>query len=251
MAAALGALGRAAGREGLLKGLLGGRGVPGGTRALAKGKGGKGGKGKGKGTAKGTPGAASQGDDSSDGVPEASAGPDWGGLGDGLGGARQALARDLAEIRSGRAAPGLLDHLQVLAYGERTPLKGVASVAVRGPRTLGVMVYDPANVKAVMKAIAASGLALNPQEDGEEIVVPVPEPTQEARAAMMKVAAQAAEKARVRVRAERQKVMAAVKALPSKDERKLREKRVEKEIDGALKEIGALIQEKEKELKEM
>ena len=249
MAAALGVLGRAAGREGLLKGLLRGRWAPGGARALAKGKGGKGGKGKG--AAKGTPGAASQGGDSPDEVPEASAGPDWGGLGEGLGGARQSLARDLAEIRSGRAAPGLLDHLQVLAYGERTPLKGVASVAVRGPRTLGVMVYDPANVKPVMKAIAASGLALNPQEDGEEIVVPVPEPTQEARAAMVKVAAQAAEKARVRIRAERQKIMAAVKALASKDERKLQEKRAEKEVDGALKEIGALIQEKEKELKEM
>ena len=246
MASTVSALGRGVGREALWRGLRVERWELGGSRALAKGRG-KGGKGK-----KAGKGAAATGQGDSPEVASGEAGgPDWAGLEERLGGARQALARDLAEIRSGRATPGLLDHLHVLAYGERTPLKGVASVAVRGPRTLGVMVYDPANLRPVMKSIAASGLALNPQEDGDEIVVPVPEPTQEARAAMAKVAAQAAEKARVRVRAERQKVMGAVKALASKDEQKQLEKRAEKVVDGALREIGALVQAKERELKEM
>lgn len=245
VASTISALGRAVGREGLWRGLRVERWELGGSRTLAKGRG-KGGKGK-----KAGKGAVAAGDSPEGGASGEARGPDWAGLEERLGGARQSLARDLAEIRSGRATPGLLDHLHVLAYGERTPLKGVASVAVRGPRTLGVMVYDPANLKPVMKAIAASGLALNPQEDGDEIVVPVPEPTQEARAAMAKVAAQAAEKARVRVRAERQKVMGAVKALASKDEQKLLEKRAEKVVEGTLQEIGALVQAKERELKEM
>eukprot|EP00951_Prasinocladus_malaysianus_P034484 scaffold348451_cov45-Prasinocladus_malaysianus.AAC.2 len=105
------------------------------------------------------------------------------------------LSHELANIRSGRATPEMLDFIQVEAYGERAPLKGLAAVSVRDPRLLSLSVYDPSVIDNVIKAIRDSPLKLNPTREGkgQEISVPVPPPTQDTIKALEKLVYKAGE----------------------------------------------------------
>eukprot|EP00246_Nothoceros_aenigmaticus_P007188 TRINITY_DN2085_c0_g1_i1.p1 TRINITY_DN2085_c0_g1~~TRINITY_DN2085_c0_g1_i1.p1 ORF type:complete len:123 (-),score=4.97 TRINITY_DN2085_c0_g1_i1:113-481(-) len=88
--------------------------------------------------------------------------------------ALDALSRELNKLRTGRAGPGMLDHVLVEANGIKAPLSHVAAVSVSNPQTLSVMPYDPSLVKAVESAILGSPLRLNPVVEGQILTVPVP-----------------------------------------------------------------------------
>src|SRR5579863_8862466 len=75
-------------------------------------------------------------------------------------GALAALKQELAGLRTGRASGGLLEHLQVEAYGSHMPLNQLATIAVPEPRLLNVQVWDRSMVHAVEKAISAANLGL-------------------------------------------------------------------------------------------
>lgn len=158
---------------------------------------------------------------------------------------------ELTGIRTGRASPSLLESIQVAAYGERTGLSHVATVTARGPRVLAVAVYDSNLAPAVVQAIRDSPLGLNPSHEGTDIVVPVPEMSEDTRTAMVRLAHQEAEGARVTVRNIRQRAMADLKkrGISSEDDRK----RIEKVIDDMTKrhimEIDSALARKEKELR--
>src|SRR3546814_12212863 len=89
-------------------------------------------------------------------------------------GAIDALHKEFAGLRTGRAAVGLLEPIQVEAYGANMPLNQVGSIAVPEPRMVTVQVWDRGMVGAVERAIRESGLGLNPASDGQLVRVPIP-----------------------------------------------------------------------------
>ena len=94
-------------------------------------------------------------------------------------GAMDALKKEFAGLRTGRASVNLLDPVMVEAYGQRMPLNQVGTVSAPEPRLLSVNVWDKGLVTPTAKAIRDAGLGLNPQPDGQLIRIPLPELTSE------------------------------------------------------------------------
>src|SRR5579872_1490228 len=121
-------------------------------------------------------------------------------LGRRMDGALEALRKELAGLRTGRASASLLEPVKVEAYGNAVPLNQVATISVPEARMITVQVWDRGLVKAVDKAIRESGLGLNPQTEGQVIRVPIPDLNAERRRELTRVTAKYAEQARVSVR---------------------------------------------------
>ena len=115
-------------------------------------------------------------------------------------GAIEALRREFAGLRTGRASASLLEPLTVGAYGGDMPMTQVGTISVPEPRMITVQVWDKSQVSAVERAIRESDLGLNPQTEGQSIRVPIPMLSEERRAELAKVAGKYAEQARVAVR---------------------------------------------------
>ena len=159
----------------------------------------------------------------------------------------EALERDLGKLRTGRASPGMLENLVVQAYGEHTPLQHLGSITARNAQTLAVMLYDASLKAAVAAAIRDSPLGFNPREDGDTLVVPVPEMNAHVKREVAKMAAKAGETAKVSVRNARKKGMDAIKrAKMPEDEAKRAEKEVQKSHDAFVKRCQDLTVAKEK-----
>ncbi|NBX74489.1 MAG: ribosome recycling factor [Alphaproteobacteria bacterium] len=168
-------------------------------------------------------------------------------------GAIDALKKDFAGLRTGRASPNLLDPVMVDAYGSIMPLSQVATVSVPEPRLLSVQVWDKGMVKAVEKGIADANLGLNPQADGQTVRVRIPDLTTERRAELVKVAHKYAETARVAVRNVRRDGMEALKGQKkngqlSEDALKKEETAMQKLTDDHIKKIDDMLAAKEKEV---
>ena len=152
---------------------------------------------------------------------------------------------ELSNFRSGRATPEMLDFVQVDAYGEATPLKAVAAVAVRSSQLLALTVYDPTLIDNVVKAVRDSPLSLNPSKQGQEVLVPVPSPTKETVRALEGLVHKAAEAAKVSIRHVRHKgINDAKAALASKDDQKRAEKDIQKLVDSASSRIDDIAKHK-------
>lgn len=154
---------------------------------------------------------------------------------------------ELSNMRSGRATPEMLDFVQVDLYGEKAPLKAAAAVSVRSPQLLVLSVYDPGAVASVVKAVRDSPLGLSPRQEGkgQEVMVPVPPPTQETVKALEKLVAKAGESAKVAIRHARHKAIEASKAaFPSKDDQKRAEKDIQRAVDAAGARIGEITKHK-------
>jgi ribosome recycling factor len=91
------------------------------------------------------------------------------------------LKSDLAGIRTGRANPGLVDSLRVEVYGSPTPIKAIASVGAPEPTQIVIRPFDPGTLKDIEKAVQASDLGLNPQNDGRLIRISIPPLSTEVR----------------------------------------------------------------------
>lgn len=164
-------------------------------------------------------------------------------------GALDALRKDFAGLRTGRASTSLLDPVMVDAYGSMMPLNQTGTVGVPEPRLLTVQVWDKGLVKSVEKAIRDAGLGLNPQPDGQLVRVPVPELSKERRLELVKIAGKYAEGARVAVRNVRRDALDALKKekLPE-DESKGQTEKVQKLTDEAIKKIDDAFAAKDKEI---
>lgn len=114
--------------------------------------------------------------------------------------AHEALKRDLAKIRAGRANPAILDGVRVDYYGSPTPLKQLASISVPEPRMLVLKPFDRSQMQVVEKAIMEAQLGLNPSNDGELIRIPMPPLTEERRKDLVKVARKSGEDCKVSIR---------------------------------------------------
>ena len=104
-----------------------------------------------------------------------------------MNGAVQVLRQELGGLRTGRASPGILDPVQVDAYGTHMPLNQLATISVPEPRLLSVQVWDRAMVHAVEKAIISSNLGLTPATEGQVLRLRIPELNEERRKEMVKI----------------------------------------------------------------
>lgn len=165
----------------------------------------------------------------------------------------ESLKHEFAKIRTGRAHPSLLEHVRVNYYGNEVPLSQVANVTAEDSRTLAVTPWERNMIPVVEKAILTSDLGLNPNTTGVVIRVPLPALTEQRRKELAKVARGEAENARVAVRNIRRDANNELKASLkdkqiSEDEEKRSQDQVQKVTDQHIKEIDALLEEKEKDL---
>jgi len=165
----------------------------------------------------------------------------------------EALKADLGKVRTGRAHPGLLDHVSVDYYGTQTPISKVANVSLLDARTLGVTPWEKKMIGAIEKAIRESDLGLNPASQGDMVRVPMPALTEERRRDLVKVIKHDGENAKVAVRNQRRDANQALKELlrskaVSEDEERRAQDEVQKLTDKHIADIDKMIAAKEAEL---
>ncbi|CAN7191578.1 ribosome recycling factor [Brevundimonas sp. LjRoot202] len=164
-----------------------------------------------------------------------------------------ALKEEFSGLRTGRANAGLLEPVQVEAYGSMSPLHSVAAISVPEPRMISVSVWDKSMVTPVEKAIRAAGLGLNPIVDGQTLRIPVPPLTEERRKDLAKLAGKYAEQQKIAVRNVRRDANDDLKKAEkaseiSQDEQKKMEAEVQKDTDAAIKRIDETLKAKEVEI---
>ena len=164
----------------------------------------------------------------------------------------KALRSELASIRTGRATPSLLDRIKVDYYGAPTPVNQLANVTVPEPRLIVIQPWDKNLLKPIEKAIMTSDLGINPNNDGSVIRLNLPLLTEERRKELVKQCNKIAEKAKVEVRNVRQeikeKLKKAIKDGLSEDLEKDAENDLQKLHDKYIKQLEALMDDKEKEI---
>jgi ribosome recycling factor len=165
----------------------------------------------------------------------------------------EAVKREFATVRTGKATTALLDLVRVEAYGNEMPLTQVASVAAPEPKLLTIQPWDKTLLKAIEKAILASDLGLTPSNDGNIIRIPLPPLTEERRKELAKVIHKLAEEGRVAIRHARTETMTKIKKTDhvSEDDKKHAEKDLQKVHDEHLKLVDAAVKAKEAEIMEV
>lgn len=168
-------------------------------------------------------------------------------------GAMQTLKHELGGLRTGRASTGLIEPIEVAAYGQRMPINTVATISVPESRMLSVQVWDKSMVGAVEKAIRDSNLGLSPTTEGQVLRIRIPELNEQRRKEMVKVAHRYAEEARVAVRHVRRDGIDTLKKQLkdkdiSEDEEKRHEADVQKATDQIIGEIDQTLSAKEQEI---
>lgn len=163
---------------------------------------------------------------------------------------------DFGTIRTGRAAPALVEKLTVMAYGQEMPLQQLAGFQVPEARQLLITPFDRTTMAAIEKAILHSDLGLNPSNDGHSIRLVFPPLTQERRKEMVKRVRSMAEDGKVAIRGIRHKGRKDLDALEkageiSGDDVARAEKELDRLTHGSEAEIDKALQEKEQELLEV
>jgi ribosome recycling factor len=123
------------------------------------------------------------------------------------------LRQELQAIRTGRAAPSLLDHIRVDYYGTPTPVNAVANITAPDPRMVVIQPWDKSMLGVIEKAILKSDLGINPTNDGQVLRLVLPQLTEERRRDLVKQVHHRAEESRVAVRNIRRDVMDQIKKL--------------------------------------
>ena len=168
-------------------------------------------------------------------------------------GAIEHLRHELAGVRTGRARTGILDPVHVDAYGTRVPLNQVASLSVPEPTLIVAQPFDPTLMGAIEKAIRASDLGLNPNNDGKVVRIPVPPLTDERRKELSRHVHKMAEEARNAVRTVRREANERLKKLAkdkkvSEDDEKRGLEDMQKITDQEIKQVDELQKKKDAEL---
>jgi ribosome recycling factor len=171
-------------------------------------------------------------------------------------GAIEALRREFAGVRTGKASPALLDTIRVEAYGSLVPLNQVGTVSAPEARMLTVQPWDKGLMKATEKALRESDLGLNPSNDGQIIRIPIPPLTEERRKEYVKLLHKLTEEARVAVRNVRRDANDEVKHRQkdeglSEDDVRREQTDVQKLTDQYIAKIEELMKHKEAEIMEV
>ena len=164
-----------------------------------------------------------------------------------------ALGRELASVRTGRASAALLDTIRVDYYGTPTPVNQMASVSVPDARTLLIQPWEATQVQAIEKAINKSDLGLNPANDGKLIRLTMPTLTEERRKQLAKTVHKIAEEGRVAIRNVRREANDRLKAMAkdkkvSEDEERRGHDQIQKTTDRFVAKVDELLKKKEQEI---
>jgi ribosome recycling factor len=166
------------------------------------------------------------------------------------------LKSTLDSVRAGRANPAVLSKIQVEYYGTPTPLQQVATISVPDARTLLIQPWDNSILKGIQKAILASDLGINPQNDGRSLRLIFPQLTEERRKELTKQVKKYGEETKVVVRNIRRDAMDKFKKQQktseiTEDDYKQIEKDIQKMTDDFTKQIDSIVDAKNKELMEL
>ncbi|MBQ6457111.1 MAG: ribosome recycling factor [Mogibacterium sp.] len=166
------------------------------------------------------------------------------------------LKENLNTVRAGRANPALLDKVMVNYYGSPTPLKALANISVPDPRTLLISPFDPKSISDIERGINEANIGINPANDGKVIRLAIPQLTEERRKELTKVVKNYGEDAKVAVRNLRRDENDSLKKMQkdgdlTEDDLKEELDEVQKKVEKAIKDIDAIIADKDKELMEV
>lgn len=166
------------------------------------------------------------------------------------------LGKDYASIRAGRANPGVLDKVLVDYYGVPTPINQMAAISVSEARILVIQPWDKSTLTPIYKAIQASDIGINPQNDGTVIRLTFPQLTEDHRKSIVKDVSKMAEESKVAVRSIRRDAMDKLKKMQkaseiTEDDLKDGEEEVQDITDGFIKDIDKLADAKQKEVMEI
>ena len=164
-----------------------------------------------------------------------------------------ALSRELASVRTGRASTALLDTVRVDYYGTPTPVNQIASISVPDARTLLIQPWEAPQLQAIERAIIKSDLGLNPANDGKLIRLTMPTPTEERRKQLARTVHKIAEEGRVAIRNVRREANDRLKAMAkdkkvSEDEERRGHDQIQKTTDRFVAKVDELLKKKEQEI---
>lgn len=167
-----------------------------------------------------------------------------------------ALQQSLSKIRTGRAHPSLLDHVNVSYYGSDVPLSQAANISTEDARTIAVTPFDRSMIQAIEKAIMSSDLGLNPVTAGTVIRVPLPALTEERRRDLVKVVHGEGENSKIAIRNIRRDANTASKDLLkdktiTEDEERQAEQQIQELTNRHIASVDEHVATKEKELMEI
>ena len=166
-----------------------------------------------------------------------------------------ALGKDFASVRTGRASTALLDPIRVDYYGNPTPINQMASVSTPDARTLVIQPWEASQLKEIEKAITKADLGIQPVNDGKLIRLTMPTPTEERRKQLVKQVGKMTEDARVAVRNVRREANDKLKAMVkdkkapiTEDEERRGHDQIQKTTDKFIARIDELLKKKEQEI---
>lgn len=168
----------------------------------------------------------------------------------------QAFKQELANIRTGRANPAMLDSVDIEVYGSRMKINQLGTVTVPDPHIIAIDLWDKSQIAAVEKCLRASPLDINPTNDGRLIRIPIPPLTEERRRDMVKLAGKIAEEAKVAIRNVRRHAIEAIKQLqkdgkiPEDNAHHLSDE-IQKITDGHIQTIDEVFKSKENDIMEV
>ncbi len=161
----------------------------------------------------------------------------------------ETLQNRLTTIRAGRANPGMLNGISAEAYGVMTPINQLANITVHDGKQLFIRPFDRGNLKTIEKSINEANLGINPTNNGETIILTVPDLTEETRRDYVKQAKQMAEEGKISLRNIRQDANTQIKNGEfTEDEKDNLMEDVQELINKYNKKIDEIFNEKEKEL---
>jgi len=162
------------------------------------------------------------------------------------------LDNELLKIRAGKATPSMLNGVMVEYYGTPTPIQQVANIATPDARTITVQPWEKSMINEISKGIMNSNLGLNPQNNGEQIIISVPPLTEERRRDLVKKAKAEGEHAKVGIRNNRKDAIDMVKSLKndglSEDLQKDAEESIQQITNGFIKKVDDQLEVKEKDI---
>ena len=163
------------------------------------------------------------------------------------------LKSELSSLRAGRANAQVLDRITVDYYGTMTPIPQLGNISTPEPRMLVISLWDAKMINAVEKAIQKSDLGIHPANDGKVIRLVFPELTEERRKDLVKTVRKKGEESKVAIRAIRRDTMEQIKKQKkdseiTEDDQKQLETKLQKQTDDFIKEIDAILADKEKEI---
>lgn len=170
--------------------------------------------------------------------------------------ALDALRRELAKVRTGRANLAILDGVRIDYYGTPTPLNQVASLAVADARLITVKPWEKKLCQDIDRAIREANLGLNPVSDGELVRLPIPALTQERRKELTKVVRRIGEEGKVAIRNARRDAKEMLEQLAkdgeiSDDDSAAGLKKMQEHVDASIAKVDEIVAKKEAELLEV